>query len=352
MIGYIELSMLSEGAPIEYLQEALKASNQAKDLVKQILAFSRQTDEERKSVQVGMVIKEVEKFLRASIPSTIDIKCQIDENTGAVFSNSDELHQILMNHCTNAVHVIGDKSGAVEIEVKHVEINRKDKNLFPDLDPGRYVKLSIRDTGQGIPHEIQERIFDPYFTTKEKGVGTGLELAVVHGIVKNSNGTILVESAPTKGAQFHIYLPQIDLTAEASANQTLSPKCDSGKILLVDDEKMLVDIGEKFLKRLGYQVCSRTSPIEALELFKSKPNYFDPVISDQTMPGMTGDVLEKVLIKIGPDIPVILCTGYSQLISQQSAAESGINALVMKPILIDEMTDAIRKVLERQPSQL
>jgi PAS domain S-box-containing protein len=345
IIGYTELSMLSEGAPVDYLQEALKASNRAKDLVKQILAFSRQTDEERRPVQVEMVVKEVKKFLRASIPSTIDINYQIDGKTGSVLANSVELHQILMNLCTNAVHAIGDQAGSVEIEVKRVEISRKEKFLFPDLDFGRYVKLSVKDTGQGIPLEMQERIFDPYFTTKEKGVGTGLGLAVVHGIVKKSNGTIRVESEPTKGATFHIYLPQIELATEAPANLALLPKCGSGKILFVDDEKMLADIGEKILKRLGYDVCSRTSPIEALEFFKSKPNYFDLVISDQTMPGMTGDVFAKELMKINPGIPVILCTGYSQLINQQRAVENGIKALVMKPILINDMADAIRKVL-------
>ena len=351
IIGYTELSMLSEGAPVDYLQEALKASNRAKDLVKQILAFSRQTDEERRPVQVEMVVKEVKKFLRASIPSTIDIKYQIDGKTGSVLANSVELHQILMNLCTNAVHAIGDQAGSVEIEVKGVEISRKERISFPDLDLGRYVKLSVKDTGQGIPLEMQERIFDPYFTTKEKGVGTGLGLAVVHGIVKKSNGTIRVESEPTKGATFHIYLPQIELATEAPANQALLPKCGSEKILFVDDEKMLADIGEKILKRLGYDVCSRTSPIEALELFKSKPNYFDLVISDQTMPGMTGDALAKELMKINPGIPVILCTGYSQLINQQRAVENGIKALVMKPILINDMADAIRKVLNTEGNQ-
>jgi len=263
-----------------------------------------------------------------------------------VLANSVELHQILMNLCTNAVHAIGDEAGTIEIEVKRVEISRKERIQFPELDPGRYVKLSVKDTGQGIPIEMQKRIFDPYFTTKEKGVGTGLGLAVVHGIVKKSNGTIRVDSEPTKGAKFHIYLPEIELAANAPVVQALQPKCGSGKILFVDDEKMLADIGERILKRLGYEACSRTSPMEALELFKSKPNYFDLVISDQTMPGMTGEALAKELMKIKPGIPVILCTGYSQLINQQRAFENGISALVMKPILINELADAIRKALK------
>ena len=260
-------------------------------------------------------------------------------------ANSVELHQILMNLCTNAVHAIGDDPGAVDIEVQQVEIRRHERLTFPELDPGRYVRISVKDSGQGIPFEMQERIFDPYFTTKEKGVGTGLGLAVVHGIVKKSNGAIRVESEPKKGAAFHIYLPEIEPTTEAPANSALQPTRGSEKILFVDDEKMLADIGERILKRLGYDVYSRTSSVEALELFKSKPNFFDLVITDQTMPGMTGDALAKEVMKINPDIPVILCTGYSQLINEQKAREKGIKALVMKPILIDQMANTIRNVL-------
>ena len=229
IIGYTELSMLSDGAPVDYLQEALKASNRAKDLVKQILAFSRQTDEERRPVLVGKVVKEVEKFIRASIPSTIEIKCQIDGKTGSVLANSVELHQILMNLCTNAVHAIGEQAGVIEIECQPVEIRPKQRISFPDLDAGRFVRLSVRDTGRGIPLEMQERIFDPYFTTKEKGVGTGLGLAVVHGIVKKSNGTIRVESEPGKGTAFHIYLPQIELQTEAQVKQGAPPDLRSGQ---------------------------------------------------------------------------------------------------------------------------
>jgi CheY-like chemotaxis protein/two-component sensor histidine kinase len=349
IIGYTELSMLSDGAPLDYLQEALKAANRAKDLVKQILSFSRQTEEERMPVLVGMVVKEVVKFLRASIPTTIDIHCEIDETTGSVLANSVELHQILMNLCTNAVHAIGGQAGRVEIRVQRVEIGACQRNAFPDLEPGVYVELAVKDSGQGIRPEIKERIFDPYFTTKEKGVGTGLGLAVVHGIVKKSNGTIRVESQPGRGSTFSIYLPQIERPSAASAQPSMLPLGGSGKILFVDDEKMIADIGEKILKRLGYDVVSRTSPIEALELFKARPRAFDLVISDQTMPGITGDGLARELMKINPDIPVILCTGYSQLIDAEKAREKGIKALVMKPILINEMDAAIRRALTKDP---
>jgi PAS domain S-box-containing protein len=348
IIGFTELSMLSEGAPVDYLREALKAALRAKDLVKQILSFSRQTDEERMPVHVGMVVKEIAKFLRASIPTTIDIRCTIDGRAGAVLANSVELHQILMNLCTNAVHAIGERAGMVEIEVQGMDIGPENRDGFPDLDLGHYVRLSVKDSGQGIPSDIQERMFDPYFTTKEKGVGTGLGLAVVHGIVKKSNGTIRVESEIGKGSVFQVYLPQVDLSAAKQAEYPAIPRGGSERILFVDDEKMLVDVGEQILRRLGYDVVSRTSPLEALELFKARPKDFDLVISDQTMPGMTGDALASELMKLNPEIPVILCTGYSQMIDQRRAKEKGIRALVMKPILISEIDGAIRGVLEKK----
>jgi len=349
IIGYTELSLLSEGAPVDYLQEALKAANRAKDLVKQILSFSRQTDEERIPVQVGMVVKEVAKFLRASIPATIDIHCQIDENAGSVLANSVELHQILMNLCTNAVHAIGSAAGRVGIRVRRAEITAGKRHAFPDLEPGCYVELAVEDSGQGIRPETMERIFDPYFTTKEKGVGTGLGLAVVHGIVKKSNGTIRVASRLGQGSLFSIYLPQIELPLTAAPSPSAPLQGGSGRILFVDDERMIADIGERILKRLGYEVVSQTSPTAALEVFKAEPRAFDLVISDQTMPGLTGDALAGELMRINPEIPVILCTGYSQLIDAQKAKEKGIHALVMKPILISEMDAAIRRVLQKDP---
>lgn len=347
IIGYIELSLQSEDETAEYLRQGLNAANRAKDLVKQILVFSRQAHEEKMPVNVEMVVKEVMKFLRASVPATINLACRIHGKPGAVLANSVELHQILMNLCTNAVHAIGVKHGAITIEAQGVVISPADRSTFPDLDPGRYIKLSVEDNGQGVPYEIRDRIFDPYFTTKEKGVGTGLGLAVVHGIVKKSNGVIRVESELGKGSSFHIYLPQVDMLAADPAEKHDLPRGGSERILLVDDEKMLVDVGARILKRLGYEVSSRISPIDALELFKAKPRYFDLVITDQTMPGMTGEALAKELQQIRPGIPVIICTGYSQIIEPAKAKEKGITALIMKPILIHELAVAVRDALGR-----
>ena len=349
IIGYVELAMLNAGAEggVDELREALKASNRARDLVKQILAFSRQTDEERMPVRVGMVAKEAAKFLRATIPATIEIQNRIDERSGAVLANSVELHQIVMNLCTNAVHAMGEKGGTLEIEVQSVEISPAQKNDSIALDVGPYIKVSVKDTGVGMSPEVIERIFDPYFTTKEKGVGTGLGLAVVHGIVKKSGGAIEVVSTPGRGSAFHVYLPRVDQPSLYQPEQLEIPMGGSERILFVDDEIMLIDIGQKALERLGYDVVSRTSPIEALALFTAKPDQFDLVITDQTMPGMTGDVLARELMRIRPGLPVIICTGYSQAIDPQRAKERGIKACVMKPILINEIAAAIRKALAK-----
>jgi len=348
IIGYTELAMLNEGAEhcTTELNEALKAANRAKDLVKQILAFSRQTDEERMPVRASLVAKEAVKFIRATIPATIEIKTRIDDKSGSVLANSVELHQIIMNLCTNAQHAIGEQAGLLEVAVQNTEIDLSQKNDLIDLEIGSYVRISVKDTGNGMTRDVMKKIFDPYFTTKKKGVGTGLGLAVVHGIVKKYGGTIKVESELGKGTTFHIYLPKANIAAPIKAEKPKPLMGGSERILFVDDEKMLVEIGQQALQRLGYDVVSRTSPIEALELFKAKPDFFDLVITDKTMPGMTGDGLAKELMSIRPSLPVVICTGYSQTVDQERAKQMGIKAFVMKPILINELAAAVRKALD------
>jgi PAS domain S-box-containing protein len=345
IIGFTELSMLSEGAPVEYLQEAMKAANRARDLVKQILSFSRQGGEERMPVHVGMVVKEAVKFLRASLPATIEIRSRVEGSASAVMSNSVELHQILINLSTNAAHAIGEQGGVVEIDACGVSFRAGQPGMPPDLAPGAYVQVRVRDTGSGIAPEIRERIFDPYFTTKDKGVGTGLGLAVVHGIVKKAGGAIHVESEVGKGSAFHVYLPKVEWASPAPIERVGLPGGGTERILFVDDEPMLVEIGEKILRRLGYRVVSRTSSLEALELFKAKPDGFDLIVTDQTMPGMTGDALAAEIMKVRPGIPVVLCTGYSQTVNEEIARGKGIKALVLKPLLINQIDEAIRKAL-------
>jgi two-component system cell cycle sensor histidine kinase/response regulator CckA len=349
IIGYTELAMFNKGAETcsADLKEVLKAAGRAKDLVKQILAFSRQTDEETMPVKATMIVKEAVKFLRSTIPSTIEIKTQIDEQSGAVLANSVELHQIVMNLCTNAIHAMGESNGVLEINVQNTVVDNLQKHDVIDLDIGPYVKISVKDTGVGIAPEVMKRIFDPYFTTKEKGVGTGLGLAVVHGIIKKSAGAIKVESELGKGTVFHIYLPRVDPPSVIQGGPIKLPVGGFERILFIDDEKSLTDVGHRMLEHLGYDVVSRTSPIEALELFRSKPDHFDLVITDQTMPGMTGDKLAEEFLRIRPDIAIIICTGYSQMIDPERARNKGIREFVMKPILINDIADAIRKALNK-----
>jgi PAS domain S-box-containing protein len=353
IIGYTELAMLNEGAGScdAELKQALLAANRARDLIKQILAFSRQTDEERMPIRVGLVTKECVKFLRATIPSTIEIRTRIDEKAGTVLANSVELHQIIMNLCTNALHAIGERGGTLEITVAETRIEPARRQEAIGLEAGPYVRVSVRDSGGGIPPEILGKIFDPYFTTKEKGVGTGLGLAVVHGIVRKSGGTIQVESVPGQGSTFHILLPRVEQPSMPIVEPVGVPVGGSERILFVDDEMMLAGIAQQMLKKLGYDVVARTSPVEALELFKAKPGHFDLVVTDQTMPGMTGDALARELMRIRPGLPIIICTGYSQSIDERKAAEMGIRGFVMKPILIHQIAAAVRRALELPQSQ-
>ena len=299
-------------------------------------------------IRVGLVTKECVKFLRATIPSTIEIKTRIDEKSGTVLANSVELHQIIMNLCTNALHAIGDRGGTLEIAVKEVQIDQPQTQGTIGLEVGPYLRVSVKDTGGGIPPEIIGKIFDPYFTTKAKGVGTGLGLAVVHGIVRKSGGAIQVETVPGQGSTFHILLPRVHQPTAQKVEEFVMPVGGPERILFVDDEMMLAGIGQQMLRKLGYDVVARTSPIEALELFKAKPGHFDLVITDQTMPGMTGDALARELMRIRPGLPVIICTGYSQTIDERKAYEMGIRGFVMKPILIQGIAAAVRKALDAE----
>jgi CheY-like chemotaxis protein len=264
-----------------------------------------------------------------------------------VMGDPTQIHQVLMNLCTNATHAMREKGGALEVGLEDVDLDADAPVQYPDLKPGPHVRLTVSDTGHGLDPAVMERIFDPYFTTKDKGVGTGLGLAVVHGIVKSHGGTITVYSEVGKGTTFHVLFPRIE-SVDAEETEVLEPlpKGDE-RILFVDDEEALVKIGQQMLERLAYEVVPRTSSIEALEAFRAQPDKFDLVITDQTMPNMTGEMLAKELMGIRPDIPIILCTGYSELISKERAKAMGIREYVMKPLVIRELATTIRKVLDK-----
>ena len=353
IIGYTELGRMEaseESKLADNLDEVLTAAGRAKDLVQQILTFSRQTDQKLKPVQVSLVIREALKLLRASLPATIEIHQNID-NDGLVMADPTQIHQVMMNLCTNASHAMAQKGGRLDVSLVNVELDSDFVSGHTGIRPGPYLRLAVADTGHGMPPEILDRVFDPFYSTKGPGEGTGLGLSVVHGIVKSHGGMIYAYSEPGIGSSFKIYLPSIErgLLLEKKERKTL-PK-GTEHVLFIDDEEALVAIGRQMLESLGYEVTTRVSSQEALALFKAYPKRFDLVITDQTMPNMTGDELARELIAIRPGIPIILCTGFSTRISDQKAYEMGIRGFVMKPFIMQDLAESIRKVLDENADQ-
>jgi len=304
-------------------------------------------------MMVSLVVKEARKLLRSSIPSTIDIHQEIDNQCGLIMGDPTQIHQIVMNLCTNAYHAMEDTGGNIEVTLSEKIISVDDPKYEIDLTPGRYILLSVRDTGHGMPPDIVNRIFDPYYTTKKSGKGTGLGLSVTHGIIKNHGGSISVYSEPGVGTTFHVHLPVIE--KDANLVEIESPQIiptGNERILLVDDEKSITDMLKETLTRLGYQVTTRISSVEALEAFRVRFDNFDLVITDMTMPKMTGIELAEQMVKIRKDIPIILCTGFSESINEEKANLIGIQAFVMKPVIMSDLAEKIRDVLDNVKKDL
>jgi len=350
IIGYSELCLIDagHGSTIETnLNEVVRAGKRARDLVKQILAFSRNSEHDNKPVQIGPIVKETLKMLRSTLPTTIDIQQEIAPALDNVLADPTHIHQIIMNLCTNAAHAMQKQGGTLKVSAQNANLPDHSTEKSVDLKPGAYVRLIVRDSGHGIPNEIMEVMFDPYFTTKQHGEGTGLGLSVVHGIVNNYGGGITATSEPGQGASFEIYLPAIRGRQHSTTESAVPLPSGSERILYVDDELPLVDMGKKMLESLGYEVTTRTSSIEALELFRRKPNAFDLVITDMTMPNMTGDKLTQAIMEVRPDIPVILCTGYSNQITKLQAKAIGIETFLFKPVVMDKLARAIRNAVDK-----
>jgi len=347
IIGYTEISMsdVEAGSLYSNLEKVLKAGERAKDLVKQILTFSRQSELEPKPIKVKLIVKEALKLFRATLPATIEILQDLQSNS-AVMADPTNIHQVIMNLCTNAGNAMLEEGGTLEIKIIDVDLDSDFVDRHPDIDPGAFIKLTVSDTGHGISSEVMDRIFDPFFTTKEKSEGTGMGLAVVHGIIKSHGGIINVESELGKGSTFDVFLPVIESGIALKSERVKSIPIGSERVLFVDDEELQVDLGKQMLERLGYKVKSRTSSLEALKLFQKKPYDFDLIITDMTMPQMTGEKLAKEFMQIRPDIPIILCTGYSELISEEKAEKMGIRAFVMKPVVMSDIAKTIRNVLD------
>ena len=351
IIGYAELAKMKapeDSNVIAYLDKMIKSSDRATDLIKQILTLSRQRKQKQRPVQVRYIVNEALELLRATLPTTIEIREDLAKDTGIVNADPTQMHQVIMNLATNAGYAMQEDGGVLEITLANVELDDLSAEKHLDLAAGSYLRLTVSDTGHGMTSEIRERIFDPYFTTKDTGEGTGLGLSVAHGIVKTHGGTITVYSEPGKGTTFHVYLPLI-LEEEREEKESEEPLPTGSEIVLfIDDEEVLVEIGSQILEQLGYEVVTKQSSVQALELFRAEPDRFDLVITDMTMPHMTGDKLAQELMKIRPKIPIILCTGHSGLVSEEKAEEIGIKAFVMKPLVMRNLAEAVRKALDEK----
>jgi signal transduction histidine kinase len=348
IFGYSELAqgVLPADSPAQpFIQEVLKAGERARELVKQILAFSRQTELEIKPVQLSAVVEDTLRLLRASLPTTIEIQKEL-ETKALIMGDPSQIHQVLMNLCTNAGHAMQTDGGILTVTLKHVELDDLHNLTYPDLKPGPYVKLSVSDTGRGMRSKVLERLFDPFFTTKAKGEGTGMGLAMVHGIVQDLNGVIDVFSELGKGSTFNVLFPAIERRAAPEARTLPQLPKGTERVLFVDDEKTLTSMGHRLLESLGYQVKTFTDPVAALEYFQREPEGVDLVLTDMTMPGLTGDQLAQKMLAVRPDIPIVLCTGFSIKIDEASAKALGIRAYINKPILRGDLATALRNVLD------
>ncbi len=354
IMGHTELAQMQlaqKDQAERCLSEVLRASDRAKDLVAQILSFSRQSDSELKPLQISIVIKEALRLIRSTLPTTIHINKMIQDQNSIIVGNATQIHQIMMNLCTNAAHAMQGKDGSLTIAFKAVDVEIDDltesTSYPPGLGPGRYVCLSVADTGQGIPKHLINRIFDPYFTTKDKAVGTGLGLAVVQGIVQNHGGIIEVESSEGEGTSFYVYLPRVESEIKNEIKTLQAIPDGHENILYVDDDATLAELGGKLLTTLGYRVTTETYPHHALEMFLEQPQTFDLIITDLIMPGLTGEALAAKILKHSPDMPIIVCTGFSERLSEDQLSQSGIKGILYKPITIHHLAQVIRQVLDR-----
>ena len=353
IMGYTELSLIDipkESAVRKNLKQVLKAGGRAKELVQQILTYSRQREREMLPIKINLIVNEALKLLRATLPSTIQINNSIKSNL-AIMSDPTNIHQVIMNLGTNAAHSMQEKGGLLEVSLADVDIDADFAKRHPDLNPGKFVCLTVSDTGHGMSPDVMERIFDPFFTTKNKGEGTGMGLSVVHGIVKSHAGSMTVDSTPGRGSVFKVFFPAFESEWIPNFDSPDLMLTGTENILFVDDEAFQADIAQKMLGRLGYRLTTCTNSVEALELFKQSPQNFDLVITDMTMPQMTGDLLAKELILIRPEIPIIVCTGYSDRIDTDKANEIGIRELIMKPVIMKDIANCIRRILDEDIEQ-
>ena len=331
------------------LSEVLRAGHRAKDLVRQILKFSRQEQEDRRPVYFHQIAREALKLLRATIPPHIEIIDAIDTISGQTLGSASQLHQVVMNLCTNSAHAISKQPGTIEVCLADVEIDARFAATHPQLHEGPYLKLSVFDTGHGMDERVMARIFDPFFTTKPVGEGTGMGLAVVHGIVSSHGGAILVNSKPGHGSAFYVYLPRADRVEEEGERSTAPPATGHERILFVDDEEAVLRFARAALQPIGYSVTLCEDPQVALELFRKAPGDYDLLVSDLMMPKLMGDALAEAVRALKPGIPIVLFTGFGDFLSPERIEEAGVCEIVHKPIIARDLAEAVRRALDKKP---
>ncbi len=346
ILGYTEMAMMdvdTESPVHRRLGNVIKGCERARDLVQQILTFSRQNEAEMRPLAPLPILKEIAKLLRSGLPSTIAIESRLPSQLPMILADPTHLHQVVMNLCTNAHQAMVETGGRLILYADVVSLEDREESMNAELLPGNYLKMTVADTGVGMAPEILERVFDPYFTTLPKGDGAGLGLSVVHGIVHRHGGSIHIESAPGQGTTVTVLLPVVETEKPEPAPAGPIPE-GRAHILFVDDEQSLALIGSQLLERLGYTVTTRTSSVEALEAFQADPEKFDLLITDQTMPNLTGVQLARQVLELRPDLPVILCTGFSETVGPEQAMSVGIRDLLFKPIALRDLAEAIRRI--------
>ncbi len=342
----LALDDVEKGGEAEYsLEQVLNASQRAKDLVEQILTFSRNAEVTRRPLNIKVIVKETLRMLRAMLPSTIVIRPTIADNVGTILANPTQIQQLIINLCTNAAHAMSEKGGPLEIRLENTTADLSAPETS-DCRPGEYVRLMVIDSGHGMTPEFKERIFDPFFTTKRIGEGTGLGLSVVHGIVINHEGTMQVDSQPGKGTQFSAFFPVIQDDAPTMVTSRKQIPTGNKRILFADDENALLDATKRMLERIGYRVTGVQNGGDAYKIFEGNPDDFDVIITDMTMPYMTGVELAQAILRLRPNIPIILCTGFNERITPEIAKSMGIREYMTKPYALQEIAETIQKVLQ------
>jgi PAS domain S-box-containing protein len=343
--GYAQLALdeLKEQDPVHsYLMEIAKAGDRASDLVTKMLAFGQRADTATKETRIQDVVSEALDLARASLPATIEFRIDLDADCPAVTADATQIHQVILNLCTNAEHAMRQTGGIFRVHLEAVDLDREAARNWPKLSSGKWAKLVVSDTGIGMDRALKERIFEPYFTTKKSNEGTGLGLATVHGIITNHGGRIYVDSAPDEGTNFTIFLPLCGRESTEPVQETSpEPMSGCGRILLIDDEEMIVDVTVKGLTRLGFEVTGLLDGVQAVEIFRNDPFGYDAIVTDQTMPGITGFEVAAKVLAIRPDMPIILTTGYSDVGAEENVMEAGIRRLLTKPVKIRDLAEAL-----------